>query len=763
MEQVIKIFQKVLLTALVLFASKAVFSQGKAAVDYRAKETRLVEVADSSVVKLIGDVFLIHNGAIISCDSAYRYSERRFEAYGNVIINQDSLYIYGDKVVYNGLTDVANVISELIKVVDNDVTMYTREMYFNTKTKVGYFSKGATVRQGESLLEADNGSYDTENKLVTLNNRVAMENEEYILKSNALDYNQNSKVAFFETLTNIWNKKGEYLQADKGKYEQTDNIYHFEKNSYILTEEQEAWSDSLIYYSNINEVELKRNIQIDDTVQKAKSFGDYAYFWNRSKRVLLTRTPSVMTYDEVQRDSSYISADTIVVAPILERSNITGELLTTDTLSIATDSLIVDKTIANEQIVANDSISKEQDARNRKVSDLVDSAKAAIVEEEDSANQEEEKDKVMVTTKEELATLDTLPPAERRDALLKRNNLPNFIPLYSDSILAQMDEKSLRRATKRMARYEKKFDKELNRYISDILFLQRLERDKEVADSVAAAQEPKEVEEEVVESTPEIENIADSSDMIITAFLNAKVFRRDMQSIADTMVVETVDSTTTSIGKPIAWNMGSQITAGRIRSYVSNGEINRTRMFTQPMMVQKVEEEMFNQMKGKTMDALYRNGEMYRLIVTDDAIGRMYREEPDEVSDFMQIVAFITSTSTNMIIDMDSSIIKRVKWVGKTTTNTYPMEDVPADMKEIEGFEWMPELRPYKQQVFNRRIRKSIREKSMKIKKPDFAITKQIMEDRNRLISSGVWIDRNDKLKVNREELIRQSEMKVIE
>ncbi len=747
MGQIVDIGRRVIVAVLMLIASGAVFSQEKAAVDYRAKETRLVQINDTSVVKLVGDVFLIHNGAIISCDTAYRYSERRFEAFGNVIINQDSIYIYGDKVVYNGETDIARVLSELIKVVDGDVTMYTREMYFNTRNRIGYFSKGATLKQGTNNMEAISGEYDSENKLITLNEKVAMENEEYLLKTNALKYNQNTQVANFNTLTNIWNVKGEYLQADKGRYEQLGNIYHFEKNSYILTKDQECWSDSLIYFSDINEVELKRNIQINDTVQMASTFGDYGYFWNVSRRVLMTKRPSALSYDVATRDTVYVSADTIIVAPILERSNMpdTAKIIL-DTLPNKPNEELAEK--VESALKSTGAMPPKRDSiTNDKVDTALDSIKMIEKERTDSIRKQN--------------LLDSLPPAARRDTILKWNKLPSFIPLYNNAQLDSMNIKERKRADKRMKRYEKRFDKELKRYLNDNLYLEKLEKEKELADSLA--------KKPVVEPTPpapvekEIRNTPDSSDMVITAYLNAKVYRYDMQSIADTMVVETVDSTTTSIGSPLAWNMGNQIIAGRIRSYVRNGSINRTRMFNKPIMIQRIEEDMYNQMKGETMDALYRNSAIYRLVVTGNAMGRMYREEPEEVSKVLQIVAFITSSSKNMIIDMDSSRIERVKWVGETETTTYSMNEIPKDKLKLDGFKWVPELRPTKSDVFNRKIRPSVRMVMERVQKPNFAITNQIMRDRKRLIESGVWVDRNDKLKVNREELIKQSQQKIVQ
>lgn len=742
---------------MLVVACQAVFSQEKTAVDYRAAQTKLVKLGDTSVVKLIGNVFFFHNGAIISCDSAYRYSEKRIEALGNVIINQDSLYIYGDKVVYNGETDVARVYSQLIKAVDSTAVIYTREMYFNTREKLGYFSGGATMQEGTNLLEAENGTYNTSTRVVTLDKRVAMENEDYVLKTDALIYDQNKETAYFNTLTNIWNVKGEYLQADQGNYDRARKVYHFEKNSYILTKEQECWSDSMNYFSLDNEVELKRNIQLNDTVQRASSFGDYGYFWNKSKDVLLTKDPSMFSYSENKVDTGFVRADTITVRPFMERSNIYHEsddimgsmgildsLMGTDSMKLARrDSLKIDRQLRDSTTAM---LLAEQ--KNIEIGEnLFDSVKNNVppmLETPPMLDSMEKKDTVGI---KDSVTTEPSPP-----------KIPTYRALYTTEELEKMDSKERKKAEKLMDRDKKRFDRELRRMENDEKLIQILEKEKAVADSLAAANAPKidstlNVEEEIME----IKNTPDSNDMIVRAFGHAKVFKTDMQSVADTIIVESVDSTTTSIGSPIAWNGLNQITAGRIRSYVLNGEMSRTRMFTDPIMAQLVEGEQYNQMKGDYMDALYRNNDIYKLIVTGNAISRFYRVEEDKETKEQDVVAFTTSKAVNMIIDMDSSVVTRIKWVGATETYTYPMDKIPADSRFVEGFKWVPELRPLKEEVFNRVVRPSVREERMAIPKPDFKITKEIMEQRNRLIKEGVWKDRSEKLKIDREELVKQS------
>ena len=71
-----------------------------------------IEFRDTSAVCLVGNVAFYHSGAVITCDSAVRYSEKHMECFGNVLINKNDTYVHGDRADYNGETHVANVYSD---------------------------------------------------------------------------------------------------------------------------------------------------------------------------------------------------------------------------------------------------------------------------------------------------------------------------------------------------------------------------------------------------------------------------------------------------------------------------------------------------------------------------------------------------------------------------------------------------------------------------------------------------------------------------
>ena len=100
-------------------------SEDRRMVDMTADDSYLIEKGDSTIFILVGNFAAHHNGAVILADSAVRYSNQSFECFGNVLINQNTTYIYGERAEYNRNNNTAKVFSKLVKIVDEDAVMYT--------------------------------------------------------------------------------------------------------------------------------------------------------------------------------------------------------------------------------------------------------------------------------------------------------------------------------------------------------------------------------------------------------------------------------------------------------------------------------------------------------------------------------------------------------------------------------------------------------------------------------------------------------------
>ena len=290
-------------------------------IDFMADEVKPYHSgAGDSIVYFVGNFAAHHNGAVISCDSAVRYSDQKWGFFSRVLINQDSIYIYGDSAIYDGEASMAEIYAPIVKVVDGDAMLYTYNFRFNTEQKIGSYSEGGVLVHDDNIIESVRGYYDAENHNIICVESVELHGEEYDMKSDSIIYNTDTEFARFFTRSEIWNGDGDYLAADAGHYDKQQDLYMVTSNGYILTEDQEVWGDTLSYYRSEGHVVAYGNIQMDDFKQKMLSFSDYAEYWSEPGNALLTRNPSMISYDLSQSDSVFMRADTLQIFTISPRA-----------------------------------------------------------------------------------------------------------------------------------------------------------------------------------------------------------------------------------------------------------------------------------------------------------------------------------------------------------------------------------------------------------------------------------------------------------
>ena len=322
-------------------------SSDRRMVDMVADDSYLIEKGDSTIFILVGNFAAHHNGTVILADSAVRYSNQSFECFGNVLINQNETYAYGERAEYNRDNASAKLYSELVKVVDGDAVMYAYNCEFNTAENMGYFYDGCYVEKGDNLLEAERGYYNTKTHDLIAVDNVEMRDDTYLMMGDSVIFNTETENARYFTNTNIWNDKDEYLFANEGSYTKHLDLHHLTRDAYILSPEREIWSDTIEYYRTDGHIIGRRNIQMDDTTQKVLGFADYGEWWDEPGNALFTRRPSMINYDPQQPDSLFLSADTLwlytipVLPPVRETedaANTEGETPSEEAANEASDS-----------------------------------------------------------------------------------------------------------------------------------------------------------------------------------------------------------------------------------------------------------------------------------------------------------------------------------------------------------------------------------------------------------------------------------------
>lgn len=715
-------------------------------VDLTADEVYPYEVGDSTVMCLVGNFAAHHNGAVITCDSAVRYNDMLIECFGHVLINKNTTYVYGDRADYNGLQNEARVYSELVKVVDGDATLYTRRFLFNTLDNVGKFGNGGVVVKGENLLESDRGYYYANRREVACVERVEMRNETYQLKGDSVIYDLQTDHAYFFDNTNIWNQQGDYLYADRGEYEKPDELYSLTRNGYVLTDKQELWSDSLDYYRATGHLVLRRNIQIDDTEHKSLAFGDYGEYWKEPVRALLTRRPAVVSYDPQQGDSLFMRADTIWVLTVFPFAD--ADTLRSDSLPTQADSAGLrspSRTPGARPSAGTDSLGHDElsargaDSLARPARENASAQTASADAESASAASEPASvaDSTALSRADEPA--EELTPEQQR-ARLKEQALKEREEARARLLARQ--ERLARKAERRGKTYVPADSVELHRLDSLIRLGTQLPDSLPAPADTTAVGAPAAADSlRAADTIPPALTAADSMYRMVKAYRDVRMFRSDFQAVCDSLVAFSSDSTIHLYIDPVLWNETNQVTSDVMDVFTEHEQIERVEFVGRPMMITELDTMYYNQVTGKEMTAFFRNNQIFRNDVNGNVQTIYYLQEDDSP----RVVNLLVVEGGSMTSYIEQRKVDKIVYRANPVATIYPLDKIPEDQNLfLKDFKWEAERRPTQRDVFDRRIRPSLRDQKTALRKPEFPIFERIEDERRRLIEGGRWSDRNE-------------------
>jgi lipopolysaccharide export system protein LptA len=318
--------------------SKIAFAERRPVQIIYADFARSLKTGEGTINRLIGNVKLFHNNTTMTCDSAYIYPDNRFEAFSRVVMNKDTIWLFGDYLDYQSATDIGKVRGRMVTLIDGDTRLRTQFLDFNTATNVAFFTKGGTIDNADNLLESEQGYYYSDEKLAIFNTQVEMKNDEYKIKSDSLHYLTNLDIATFFKQTYVFHQDV-FASFRHGYYNKNDDHFFMADNVYMMSDKQESWSDSAHYYKLLKEGEKFDNVQLYDSAQFAMTLGDYAKVYEEQEFAFITKQPvGVFFSEKAADDTMFLKADTLLVCRII----------TTDTLLVKRDSMFADTLLARQ-------------------------------------------------------------------------------------------------------------------------------------------------------------------------------------------------------------------------------------------------------------------------------------------------------------------------------------------------------------------------------------------------------------------------------
>lgn len=269
------------------------------------------KLARPDVQVLIGSVKLRHDSMYMYCDSALIYEkDNSFEAFSNVRMEQgDTLFIYGDYLFYDGMTQIAQL-RENVKMINRNTTLLTDSLNYDRLYNLGYYFEGGTLMDEENVLTSDWGEYSPATKLAVFNHDVKLVNPRFVLTSDTLKYNTNDKLATILGPSDIVSDNN-HIYSERGRYYTVNDQAELLDRSVLTNESKKLTGDSLFYDRKKGYGEAFDNVQMNDTVNRNMLTGDYCYYDELAQNALATKRAVAVDYS--QGDSLFMHADTLLL------------------------------------------------------------------------------------------------------------------------------------------------------------------------------------------------------------------------------------------------------------------------------------------------------------------------------------------------------------------------------------------------------------------------------------------------------------------
>lgn len=683
-------------------------------------ELQQVEEYGQSYRKALGHARFEHNSTLLICDTAlWNVNQNVINAFGNVQIIQNNTVLSSESLDYLIDQNLAQFRGALVQLRDKDGnTLRTTDLDYNTKDSVAVFRNGGALRDKDGqIIESDDGHYYSKLKTFSFTNNVNMYTDSIFVKTDDLDYNTGTNVATFGTGTNAW-RDNNMLSSQAGFYERTLEKFTFFRNVHILTENQEAWADTLVYYRVPNNVEMFGHVELLDTTRNVAAVAGYVQYIDSLSFIKLTREPAVIAISEQgeKRDTAYIGADTLILRSIpkcdVDSSEISNSASRLKEINV--DPVTEYRRKAYEAAkAAAEEAHKKREEEDPNAAGASDRGASAVKPGGKPTRKPAGKATGTATGKTAGTTAGKTGDNSGGKAISKSGKLSG------DAMVGDPVTKGHQGLP---APWDDVIEYAPPRFqLPDTLKTSpdtvRVPSDSLAAKTLSAVTEPVSVTEPAEVTNPQspdsltvpTDSLTVPGDSLhvptdslslapkdstkisfIYGIRNVKVFRNDMQVACDSLAYTDLDSLIRLYENPIVWNeIKRQYSADSITVIVKNRSIDRASLMSNAFIIVQEDTLSYDQIRGTEMMAYFDStGALRRFDSMGGASGVFYIEENGSLA---TVNKFESKMLTATLKDGN---IQDLNYFDAVKTDAYPVVQMKKDEKILKGFDWQPDKRP---------------------------------------------------------------------
>ena len=619
----------------------------------KADVGEFIVVKNETVRKLLGNVVLKDNDALIFCDSAILDNVNNVFARGKVIIQQpDSVTMFADSVIYNGATRQADMFGDVI-LVDKSKKLFTQKLHYDFIAKIATYNTPGLLDNGRSLLKSQRGQYYVQTHDALFKSKVIVSDKDFDLKTDTLRFNTQSQIAYFLAPTLVYLKDttqrarfytegGFYNTAtDQAEFRpnaQYEKLLVVSKQLYPSSEnDQKTWvqlttrratADTILYDARTHQVTLIGNAHVQDSTRNARA------------KTIRYNTQTEAT--QLEGKAFYKDSAKTVDADTIRYETKSGNYVTRGRTQIEN----------NKQFIEADAIDYDK-------KDSIGVATGNVIW-RDTANK---------TT----LTCARMEYAQERDYIKASGNRPILTSLVDKDTLYLRADTII--SYKQLLVNSKQSLVDSNQLLvgSNQVLVDSLKR-------------PTTNNQQL---TTNNQQLTTDSARTLLAFRHVRMYKKTFQSVCDSLSYSERDSIFKLFVNPFVWSDTAQLKGDTIHLIEKKKHIDRVLLKQNASIINSTDEKFFNEITGRNITAFFLNDSLDHMRVVGNSESVYYVE--DEKNAYVSVNKIICS---DIEVYFRHNKVDKIKFFKQPKATMFPMKQANHDALRLKNFIWETKTRP---------------------------------------------------------------------
>ncbi len=191
------------------------------------------------------------------------------------------------------------------------------------------------------------------------------------------------------------------------------------------------------------------------------------------------------------------------------------------------------------------------------------------------------------------------------------------------------------------------------------------------------------------------------SEKRILAYPDIRIFKKNLQGLADSAVYFQHDSIIYMYSEPVLWTKKTQISSDTIIMEVTENAIKKMKLRQNAFMISQDTLSNYNQVKGRNMTAFFEDNDLHTVSVDGNGETIFYLlEEGDSV-----LMGMNRLLCSDMSISFEDNDISTITVYKQPEGKIVPPHELTPDVERLRGFFLRDFERPSLEDIFTKRIK----------------------------------------------------------